>query len=219
MAKALELPQAAMELQHLVFEILNKNPFLGAFSGSSLPEFDQSIQEWQKSYLGFLAIRKVERPMWANFSINEECLPWGAGLVVRSIVAQKYANTVTTDPIRLQMDRKHGSLAGGGDTDLALTALDEGFATGLFPDLTLIHLLSVKRLSPEYLLKMKYDGVVAGNLLYYIREGRVPNPPVRIWSSPGRIYNWIRLSALEKKMYHAARKGYLDSMRIIKELK
>ena len=25
MAKALELPQAAMELQHLVFEILNKN--------------------------------------------------------------------------------------------------------------------------------------------------------------------------------------------------
>jgi glycosyltransferase involved in cell wall biosynthesis len=68
-------------------------PFIGAWGGQTIGEFEVPPPEWAKPYLHFLAIREFDRDQWSNL-LNFETAPCGAGLCVRKEVAEKYAELV-----------------------------------------------------------------------------------------------------------------------------
>lgn len=147
-------------------EIAQEWPKIGVWGGQVLPEFEETPPEWTKPYWGSLALRELDRDKWTNLPNNHEALPCGAGFCVRRIVAQQYADLVYAQPDRLEMGRKGQLLTSGDDTDIALTACDMGLGMGQFKALKLIHLLPTRRLSEDYLLKLKegmsYSGVMLG---------------------------------------------------------
>jgi glycosyltransferase involved in cell wall biosynthesis len=129
-------------------------PFLGAWGGSTIAEFEVPPANWTRAYWPNLAIREFDMIRWSNTFDDWQAQPCGAGLCVRAIVARRYACDVSVNRIRRNLDRKGARLTGGGDTDLVYTSRDVGLGWGTFPDLRLRHLMPRERLSEPYLLRL-----------------------------------------------------------------
>jgi glycosyltransferase involved in cell wall biosynthesis len=146
--------------------------YLGAFGGSIEAEFEIEPNPRYQSLLPSLAIRRVTGDKWSNF--GREYVPWGAGLCVRSKVAQAYAANTSSSDIRRCLDRRGESLMAGGDLDLAMTSYDLGMGVGLFGELVVTHLIDRRRLSPRYLHRIsvacKYSSLIVG----YLHTGVAP---------------------------------------------
>ena len=181
--------------------IFNKYPFLGAVGGSVIAETEIPLEEWQKLYLSFLAVRDVSKPIWGNISFNDRNLPYGAGMCIRREVALCYKDIVKNDPIRILLDRKGNLLSSAGDRDLSLTAYDCNYGTGLFPSLKLTHLIPSRRLQSEYLLRLKLEGGTSNLILDYIRNGQVPhNHSGSIFQRLIEQIRFMKLTPLEQRM-------------------
>ena len=148
------------------------HPFLGAFGGSIEAEFEVEPDPRFQSLLPGLAIRGVTGAKWANFGI--ESVPFGAGLCVSVKVAQTYAANTKDSEIRRFLDRRGGSLMGGGDLDLAMTSYDLGLGVGLFGELVVRHLIDKRRLSPHYLHRIYVDGTYGSHIVTYLHTGIAP---------------------------------------------
>jgi glycosyltransferase involved in cell wall biosynthesis len=181
-------------------------PILGAWGGQTLPCFEVEPPEWIKQFWGHLALRQLDRDLWSN-QRNGENAPIGAGLVVRRQVAQVYSDKVALDERRQALDRKGGSLISGGDTDLALTAVDIGLGTGLFKALKLIHLISADRLSEKHLLNLQEKLSYSATLLNSIRGLEVSRPHRSLLT---RVHEWghqFRLDSRTRRFELAKRRG------------
>lgn len=152
--------------------ILASHPYLGAFGGSIEAEFEIEPDPRVHSLLHSLAVRPVTEAKWANFGI--ESVPYGAGLCVRAKVAQTYAANTRGSEIRRSLGRRGGSLMGGEDLDLAMTAYDSGMGVGLFGELVLTHLIDKRRLSPQYLRRVCVGGNYSSHLVTYLHTGIAP---------------------------------------------
>ncbi len=148
------------------------HPYLGAFGGSIEAEFEIEPDRRVQSLLGSLAIRPITGTKWANY--GTESVPDGAGLCVRVKVAQTYAANTKDSEIRRFLDRRGGSLMGGGDLDLAMTSYDLGMGVGPFGDLVVRHLIDKRRLSPQYLHRVYVDGTYGTHIVTYLHTGIVP---------------------------------------------
>jgi glycosyltransferase involved in cell wall biosynthesis len=155
-----------------VFQIGKKWTALGAWGGQTIPGFEEQPPDWTKPYWGYLAIREFDRDKWSNLYQNE-LTPYGAGLCIRKIVAEEYLRLVNSDPKRMGLGRKGTIILSGEDTDIAYTACDLGLGTGLFTSLKLIHLMSAKRLSEAYLLRVVEGSTYSGVILDSFR-GVIP---------------------------------------------
>ncbi|WNZ27298.1 glycosyltransferase [Leptolyngbya sp. NK1-12] len=155
--------------------ILKEYPFLGAFGGHISAETDSPLEAWQEPFLSFLAVREVRQPVWGNRSFSGQNVPYGAGICIKREVAYRYYEVTQEDPLRLRLDRRGNLLSSAGDLDLALTAHDCGYATGLFPNLRLNHLIPTTRLQEEYLLRLKREGGMSSYILEYLRYGNIPS--------------------------------------------
>ena len=131
-------------------DISGEFPFLGAWGANVRGEFEQDVPEWLKPYLHTLAIREVDRDYWSNYHADNRSLPFGAGLCVRKSVADAYARALLTRPESLNLGRKGSSLVSGEDIDLAMTAYDLGFGTGMFCRLHITHLIPKTRMTVDY---------------------------------------------------------------------
>jgi glycosyltransferase involved in cell wall biosynthesis len=151
-------------------------PFLGAWGGQSRGEFEVSPPEWTKPYWTYLAIREFYQDKWSNLLHQHETTPCGAGLCIRKIVANKYAEMVNDNSKRLSLDRKGKLLSSCGDSDLAFTACDLGFGTGLFKDLKLAHLMPANRLNEEYLVRL-IQGITYSHAILDSFRGKMPDLP------------------------------------------
>lgn len=199
--------------------IFNNYPFLGAIGGTVTAETEIPVEEWQKPYLSFLAVREVKKPIWGNVSFNDQNLPYGAGMCIRRKVAIHYRDVVKNDPVRILLDRKGELLSSAGDSDLSHTSYDCNYGTGLFPSLRLTHLIPAKRLSEEYLLRLKREGGASGYILDYIRNGRIPQSAKK--SVISRIIEQIRLmklSRLERKIRQADKEAITLALKEIKKI-
>ena len=148
------------------------HPYLGAFGGSIEAEFEVEPDPRYQSLLQSLAIRRVTEAKWANFGI--ESVPFGAGLCVTAKVAQAYAANARDSEIRRCLDRRGGSLMGGGDLDLAMTSYDLEMGVGLFGELVLTHLIDKRRLSPQYLHRVFVAGSYSSHIVRYLHTGIAP---------------------------------------------
>lgn len=146
----------APDYLEVALKIAGQHPNLGVWSGQAIPEFEVPPPVEIEPFLGVLCIRRLTRDVWSN-ARDTAAFPYGAGMVVRSGVAQAYANDVVTSAVRLGMGRRGESLASSEDLDMALTGVDLGLGTGLFKELVLTHLIGAKRLTRNYILKLIED--------------------------------------------------------------
>ena len=140
----------ASDYLSVALAIMNHRPDLGAWSGCVEPEFEAPPPVWIRPFWSHLAIAEIRSDVWSNRPYPHDVLPVGAGLCIRRHLALAYAEQLRADPRRRRLDRVDGSTAGAGDTDMALTCIDHGFATGRFASLRVRHVISGERLDFGY---------------------------------------------------------------------
>jgi hypothetical protein len=149
-------------------QIINEHPQIGCFGGSLIPEFEVEPKCSMCPYLPALALREIKEAKWSN-NYDIATTPYGAGMWVRSDVAEAYYEASLKNSLKRQLDRKGDSLNGSGDTDLAFTACDLGLACGLFPQLRLTHIIPSSRLNLRYLKRLTFGSGYSDILLTSLR--------------------------------------------------
>jgi len=134
----------------LAMEVAQDKPFLGSWSGQSLPEFDAPAPAWMRRYWGNLALRQLDRDLWSNLPRMPDTMPCGAGLCARRDTALHYLQLNRCGKRSFQLDRTGKSLVSGGDQDLAACACDIGYGVGVIAALRLTHLIPAARLTVDY---------------------------------------------------------------------
>jgi glycosyltransferase involved in cell wall biosynthesis len=188
-------------------KIFTERPDIGAWSGSTRPEFDQTPPDWTKRHWGNLVIRDVQRDMWSNLPMLPDTMPCGAGLCVRKEAASFYADLHRNGKRPFALDRNGTSLLSGGDNDLAACACDIGLGVGVFSALRLIHLIPAVRLREDYLVNLAENIALSTVVLRSFRA-----PPGSIGPLPlkTRIADVIRLAMMDargRRVFRAARRG------------
>jgi len=138
-----------------------------------------------------------------------DCAPIGAGMVLRRDAAAAYAERIkqrTTGPRDngTITDRKGDSLASGGDNDICLTVIEEGWQVGCLPQLQLTHLIPAARLTAAYHKRAARESMQSF-VLMMDQHGLRPWPAIARWTVPLRI--------AREFFRHKAWRGDLESMR------
>jgi len=190
----------------VTLQISKDFPFVGAWGGQIRAEFEVTPPDWTKPYWGCLAIREFDRDKWSNLNLHETA-PCGAGMCLRKIVAQKYADMVCNDQKRLGLDRKGKLLMSGGDSDIAFTSCDIGLGTGQFTSLKLTHLIPANRLEEEYLINL-LEGMYYSDIILDSVRGQMPTLPHLSWK--GKLLEYYRLLQMnprDRRFYQAERRA------------
>jgi glycosyltransferase involved in cell wall biosynthesis len=132
---------------------------LGAAGGRSVGEFERPPEPWLAEFYPLLALRdrgeEAELARWPEGGgaprAYPACAPIGAGMVLRREATLTWTRTLEDSPARAGLDRTGAELVSGGDNDIVLTALENGWAVGYFPSLSLRHQIPASRLEPAYL--------------------------------------------------------------------
>jgi glycosyltransferase involved in cell wall biosynthesis len=190
--------------------LLIRNTFklLGAFGAGKIKgEFEVTPKTEVVPYLNWLALRDQQTPIWSNLGNLNPSLPLGAGMCVLRSVALAYADALRSDKRRQLLDRRGKALLGGGDWDLALFACKLNLGTGVFPELSMVHLIPARRLEPSYLMSL-IEGSSASVL---ILEGiwnygthRKENAVLAVIRHLKRLFS---LKGIDREVYQAERRG------------
>ncbi len=156
--------------------LAQETPFLGAWAGSCIPEYEVEPEAELRPWLSGLVVEKLQRPFWANLPRCTEALPPGAGMVVRREVAQRWAERASNDPLRMLLGPNDNSPGAGDDADMALCGLDFGLGAGRFPELELTHLIPARKLTIDYLEKLHFGQSYAGLILERLYNKSVAYP-------------------------------------------
>ena len=175
--------------------------------GSYTPEWEQPPPKEFGPYRTYLAVNHADRDRWSNQAFDYAATPAGAGLCVRSVVARTYAAGVRADPRRKQLGRTGASLDGCEDFDLAFTAIDLGYGTGVFTDLAMIHLMPKSRVEEEYLLRLVEGHAFSTVILHALRNPalRPPRAGLAAWLREVRLRR--ALDTIGLKIHRAKRRG------------
>ena len=198
-------------------KIAGDYPFIGAWGGRILAEFDVPPTQDDAPFLRYLAIRDVEEVVWVNTIDFYKTVPWGAGMCIRPAVAKEYLSLVTRDPRRRILDRKGDLIFAGGDSDMALCARRLGMGMGLFPSLKLLHLIPTDRLRGGFLARAAFGSgytITLLNYLYGIRTTREEPGLLRQAITFARL---LRRSRLERQLAGEEKKGVTAAWALIKE--
>lgn len=197
--------------------LTEKYPAIGAFGGSIRPNFETDPPNWLDPYREMLALRDVTRELWTNAREAPFNPPCGAGLVVRTVVAKEYERQLELVTWRKSLDRRGTNLISGGDTDLVLTACDIGYGWGVFPELTLEHLIPSERLEWQYMMKL-LTGITASVTVLRAKHGHA----VGGFNTLERYARWIANRIVRGKRaadhFMAVERGRLEGKRILARL-
>ena len=194
-------------------------PFLGAWGGSSRGEFETPPPQWAASRLDFVAVREITRETWSNELLRPQATPIGAGMCVRKNVAENYVKAVEADRSKMHLDRQGNNLMGCGDIDMAYTAVDLGLGIGVFPRLSLIHIIPPSRFDESYFLRL-VEGSQASSVVLRARRGlgfKHPHGNSRLM----RLAAWMRAlpgHPMERRFLAALDRGYRKGLDIVRSL-
>jgi glycosyltransferase involved in cell wall biosynthesis len=192
----------------VAWRISQKYPFVGAFGGSIELEFSSPPADWTRPHWPRLAERSVKKEMWSNFECRSQTTPWGVGMCLQKAVATRYIELTTSDPVRLKLDRSGMSLVSGGDEDMARTSHSLGLATGLFPELNLIHLIPPRRLELDYLLRLVEGQSYSGMVLSHLYQDSVqPRPLSKLRRIFGTLRRRLFMGSRERLFFEARLNG------------
>jgi glycosyltransferase involved in cell wall biosynthesis len=196
----------------IALHISKDYPFIGAWGGQIIPQFEETPAEWTKPYWVALAIKEFDQDRWSNLVNQYETTPCGAGMCIRKVVAEKYTELVKQDSRRQSMDRKGQKLTSYGDSDMAFTACDMGLGTGRFARLKLTHLMPATRLTEEYLLRLIESSTYSGVIVESYR-GKLPQLRKSWQSKLANWYRFCRISSRERRFYKAQQRGIKLALR------
>lgn len=202
-----------------VVKLRDTYPQLGVMGSSIEAEYLQAPPEWLREEAYLLAIRPVNKLVVAEDGDSGVGTPAGAGMVLRREVAEAYADSLATDPIRNCLDRRGGELTSAGDTDLARFAWDLGFSIGHFPTLRLKHVIPPGRITEDYITRLHEGMAYSGTLLKYVRGDRF-SPDGNVWLKFRRfLRNWLKLNARQRRFASAHSRGVRKALAEIHRLR
>lgn len=189
-------------LEHVV-AIANRLPSLGCFgAGRIIAEYEITPSDELLPFTGMLALRAVEEDSWTNRP-NDDCVPWGAGLVVLTEVAQQHRKALSMRNQSLLLGRAGSALNSAEDNDFSWTACGMGLGKGIFTSLQLTHLIAKERLEESYLCRIAEGHAFSWMLLDAIhgREVSMPCDPPSIQS----VLNALRKMGLSSLLVELQR--------------
>ena len=190
-----------------VVEISEAWPQLGAWGGNIVLEYEDPSLRLPDELEPLLCARSVNAPVWSNVQNHHSSTPWGAGLCVRREVAVAYLRRLEAEPDRRELDPVGSQMRFGGDTDMVYTGLEMGYGKGVFPELSLTHLIPPGRCKPDYLERALEAHGYSSGLHMWLDSGRVERPrsDLRFWL--GEALRWPRYSPAERMRRRAWRRG------------
>ena len=175
--------------------ISKSRPDLGCWGAGSIePAYEKPPPDWLAAYDGALAIRRLDRDLWANIPAMNHSLPFGLGMCLRKSVAARYVSLCQKDTVRRSLDRSGQSLASCGDTDIALLTCVLGNGTAVFTGLKITHLIPEQRTTLQYmsrLLEGKAESQVIISSLYALDKDNLSFQRLRILKLK-YLFFWIR---------------------------
>jgi hypothetical protein len=194
-------------------------PCLGAYGAARIePTFERQPPAKLARFVPLLAVRDAQTDRWSNDPLNRDCTPYGAGLVVRRDVAEKYVDEVSRCALRRNLDRAGNSLMSGGDLDLSFVACQMSYGIGIFKGLRLRHLLPSSRIDLSYFEKLIYGHQYSRTILIAAH-----GLPVTIDATFrfGFLFHpavWLFRDAAGRAVLKASRRGVLAALRDLKEM-
>ena len=156
--------------------IAAQDPALGCFGAARiLPEFEEQPASELLPFTGTLALRDEPTDLRSANPVDWS-YPYGAGLVVRRIVAEAYVDTVSASRLKMELDRRGDQLNSCGDDEFSWVAIDMGFTRGVFRALVVKHLIGSRRVRKEYLLSLYESFGYSRALLLHSHGRQVPKP-------------------------------------------
>jgi glycosyltransferase involved in cell wall biosynthesis len=134
-------------------------PKVAALGGKSTPEFASPPAPWQTEFLPLLALRDLGENEIVSTGLRSSsgteirypsCSPIGAGMALRRKAAEAWLDL----KFSINTDRLGNELTSGGDNDLVLTVLEQGWEVAYLPQLSLTHLIPASRLTKTYLARL-----------------------------------------------------------------
>ncbi|MBC8029381.1 MAG: glycosyltransferase family 2 protein [Pyrinomonadaceae bacterium] len=190
-----------------VARVADEWPRLGVWGGQTRAGFEEPPPDWTRQYWSRLALREFDQDRWSNLPTAHETMPNGAGLCVRKVVGEYYAEAHASGQREVLMDRVGNSLVSGGDSDIAICACDLGLGMGLFTSLKLTHLIPADRLTEEYLVRLVEGLAYSTLVLNSFRPSNGSTPP-RNWATSAADFARLLIrDRRERRFFRAVRKG------------
>jgi glycosyltransferase involved in cell wall biosynthesis len=138
-----------------VVTIVKKHPEIGAFGGKSLPLFEAVPPIWLNDFYNCLALRDLGEEIIIECWERKYpyCAPIGAGMAIRKISLEKYIKKLEAGRSTIT-DRVGNSLMSGGDNDIVLEIIQDGWAVAYFPELVLQHIIPAGRMQVDYISRL-----------------------------------------------------------------
>lgn len=154
--------------------IAREFPFLGTFGGSIVPEFETPPAAELELFLPALALRRVEQRRWSNY--DGSCEPFGAGMCVRRACMTAFVEWSKNEPRLVTLGRTGTGLGSCEDNAIARSGRAQGLGWGVFPELSLVHLIPSGRLKADYLARLVENIRAYSYLLLAIEHGPAFEP-------------------------------------------
>lgn len=138
--------------------IFLNTPALGAAGGKSTPIFEATPPSWLYRFYSSLALRDLGAEIILSKWDNQypAAAPIGAGMAIRKTALKNYISKIQAGHSSIT-DRRGSSLSSGGDNDIVLELLKDGWLTGYYPQLSLQHIIPEGRTTPQYLARLVKD--------------------------------------------------------------
>jgi glycosyltransferase involved in cell wall biosynthesis len=192
-------------------------PQLGVWSGAVVPEFEKQPDDELIPYLWRLCIRDVKNDVWGNEGTFDST-PWGAGMCIRKIVAERYAKETENSALRSILGRRGDSLVSTEDIDIALTSLETGLGTGVFSRLRILHLIPAGRVEKKYLLKLMEDSEAGTVVFNHARRRQSSFKKVTGIDRLVELYKFFRANKLQREIGKAFRRGRRKGEEIVRSI-
>jgi glycosyltransferase involved in cell wall biosynthesis len=181
-------------------------------------EFMGTTNPWFLKNEHLFQAKDINQTQFANDSHWQSCYPFGTGLIIRKDIAKLYAIRVLENRYTLT-DRKGKSLASGGDVQLVMTGIEQGFLAGVIGGLKINHIIDQKKTQLPYILKMEYGTasayVKAYNQVFQKRPIQIKE--ISNWDVILKVYSLFRIHRNKMcqrdfRIFFASKMGELNAV-------
>ncbi len=196
--------------------VAEAEPSLGCWGGQLIGRFDATPPAWIDPFLKSLAVFPLEQEYRiTTFDGDYDAVPPTAGMWLRRPVAAHHVDLVRNDPVRAMLGGEGGIRIGAEDMDLALGALDLGYAVARLPQLAITHIIPAERLTEAYIARL-LRGIRAGIvMLEALRFGRRASRPWRV-VLVDRL-RAARLPPRQRRLFNAELDGEAIARRLLRQ--
>ena len=165
-----------------ILHIFQTNLFLGSIGGYGRAEYETPPPVWMTNSLrqyhldmslpdekNSLIYAKIHQHFGAWF-------PIGAGMGIRRQLAMAYVEWIRNDAQASSFDRVGTMLSGGGDLDMGICVMEQGFAIGKSSQLRFVHVVPSFRVELSYMLRLLYMSQYSTEQLLIHRGWKIAMP-------------------------------------------